>query len=413
MKSRLVVALFSAWVVIQLLDGPIRFALVAAGVPSLLYLKDVLLVAALGRVCALHGFGPSLVAGLAVIAAAGSAGVLQSRPMAQVLFAAKVAVPYLFGAACGPLISDDAPGRRARLALGLAFLAVVGGVFVNQALEWPWEGMQYAIDGVGAEVQGTKVWSHMGVKRIAGFSRSSYDAAVAIALLAVALIASRDRLAWGVAVLGLAAFATVVTTTKGILLNLAIVALVFVVRAVAPRVASRFLVPSLAALFASVVVLLPLLSLVGAPFLDTSTEDRQFLLKSMNDRLESCWPEAFDLIVSDGNLLTGRGLGGLGIPQLYYETNHYNPCDNLSVFLIGNYGLLGTLFLPFLAWRVALLARMDGRLPLLLSLSGLLILSYGMTANVLESPFLALLVGLVASRGSPPSTVPARRAGSR
>ena len=56
----------------------------------------------------------------------------------------------------------------------------------------------------------------------------------------------------------------------------------------------------------------------------------------------------------------------------------------------------------FLAREVALLSQLDGPLPLLLSLNGLLILSYGMTANILENPLLAFLVGLVMAR----STVP-------
>ncbi len=398
MKSRWIVLLFAAWVICQLLDGPIRFALVVAGVPSLLYLKDLLLVGALGLSCAQHGFSPSLVASVAAIVTAGLAGMLQSLPLAQVLFAAKVAIPYLFGVACGNHVPSDVPGRRSSLALGLAFLVVVGGVFVNQAIEWPWEGMQYAIEGVGSEVKGTKVWSHMGIKRIAGLSRSSYDAAVAIALLAVSLIAIRDRIIFNMMVLGLAAYATVVTTTKGILLNLAIVSLVVVSRALSPKVASRFLVPTISAVLVLAVVILPLLSLTGKPLMDTSTDDRQFFLKSMNDRIESCWPAALDLIAEEGNLISGRGLGGLGIPQLYYETEKYNPCDNLSIFLMGNYGIFSVFLLPFFAWKVVLLARMDGPLALLLSLSGLLILSYGMTANVLENPFLAFLVGLVVSR---------------
>ncbi|MDB5351979.1 MAG: hypothetical protein JWN86_3226 [Planctomycetota bacterium] len=318
----------------------------------------------------------------------------------------KVAVPYLFGVACGGHIPAHIPGGRASRALWLAFLLVLGGVFLNQAIEWPWEGMRYAIDGVDAEVKGTKVWSHMGIKRIAGFSRSSYDAAVAIALLAVALIAARDRLMTSVAVLGLAASAAVVTTTKGILLNLAFISVIVVSRAFSPKVASRFLIPAMSALLVGAVVLLPLSSLGGTPLLDTSTDDRQFFLKSMNDRMESCWPAALDLITDDGNLLSGRGLGGLGIPQLYYETNNYNPCDSLSIFLLGNYGIFSLFVLPLFALEVAFLARCEGSFALLLSLSGLLILAYGMTSNVIENPFLALLAGLVMSRTSLPATTP-------
>ena len=418
MRARWSVALFTMWVAAQLLDGPIRYALVIAGAPWLLYVKDLLLLICLGLVCADRGFAPSLVASVAAVSMAGVAGLLQSRPPFQVLFAAKVAVPYLLGVACGEHLPAEVPGRRARWMIGVAFLVVVGGVLVNQEIEWPWEGMQYAIEGVGEEVKGTKVWSHMGVKRIAGLSRSSYDAAVAIALLGVSLIASRDRIVTSLIVLALAAYATVVTTTKGILLNLAIVSVVVVCRAFSPKAASRYFIPGLSTVLVAAVIVLPLLSLAGLPSLDAGSDDRQFLLKSMNDRIESCWPAAFELIAADGNLLSGRGLGGLGIPQLYYESENYNPCDNLSVFLIGNYGILSIFLLPFFAWKIALLARLDGPLARLLSLSGLLILSYGMTANVVENPFLSFFVGLIVSRrdsSQDPSpdgrrtTAPARR----
>jgi hypothetical protein len=393
------ILLFGCWAFSQLFDGPIRFAFVSVGMPWLLYTRDAMIGGALVLVCVRHGVDMPLRLGLLALSMAGLAGVVQGRPVGQILIAVKVAIPFLFGLACGDHIPAEVPGRRAWWVLMGAFLGVAGGIFLNSAIEWPWEGMQYAIEGVSTEMKGTKVWSHMGVKRIAGFSRSSYDAAVALAVLAVVIVSVRGRKIYAVPVLLLSAAATVVTTTKGILLNLALVSLDLLARSIHAGFERRYLVPALSSLLVFLIFLFPILSLSSTPVFDTSSDEGHFLLKSMNDRLESSWPEAFELIIEEGNLLTGRGLGGLGVPQTFFEAEKYNPCDNMLVFLLGNYGIFSAFFLPLVAWKVVLLAQAEGTFAGYVSLSGLLILSYGVTANVLESPFLGMLVGLIVARG--------------
>ena len=56
--------------------------------------------------------------------------------------------------------------------------------------------------------------------------------------------------------------------------------------------------------------------------------------------MQGAWPEAIELIHDSGNSLLGRGIGGLGTSQLYFEHDLYNPGDNMFIHIWANYGII-------------------------------------------------------------------------
>jgi hypothetical protein len=66
-------------------------------------------------------------------------------------------------------------------------ICAIIGVVINYFLEFPWEGLEYRLGGM--DIEGVRSWMELiGVKRLSGFARSSYDAAVQILLLVIFLI---------------------------------------------------------------------------------------------------------------------------------------------------------------------------------------------------------------------------------
>jgi hypothetical protein len=394
----LIPVLTALWIGSQLFDAALRQILVTAGLPWLIYARDLALLAGLVILGVENGVSRSLILSVSTLWWAGLVGLAQSRHSTQMLFALKVFLPFLFGIAWCGTIPAKVPGLRARLLLKSAFAVSVGAVILNTWIEWPWEGLTYSLEGQDREIVGARLWTTQGIKRIAGFSRSSYDAAIAVASLAITLVAGRGRLVSKLATLATAIAAVALTTTKGVLLGLGFVVIDVVARSLWPRAGRSIVGPTLAWTLGACVALLPLASWAGAVLMDTSTDLQDLLLSSMNDRLEGCWPSAWSLIVGEGNPWTGRGLGGLGTAQLYYENDLYNPGDNLLIYLVGNFGVLGVVILAGLTAKVAGLARSEEPFDRMLSLAGLLILAYGMTTSVVESPLLGLWLGLIAAR---------------
>jgi hypothetical protein len=391
-------ALAVVWIGTQCFDAPLRHVLVLVGAPWLLYIRDALLVLGMGVLCVENGVSRSLLLGGVCLGWAALVAVGQSRDLTQVLFGLKTYLPFLFGAALGATLPPATPGRRARWLARAIFAAAVAGVIANLWLEWPWEGLSYRLGDQGQEIVGARTWTTRGIKRISGFSRASFEAAIAVASLSLVLVAGRRLGVPALATLAIALATVFLTTTKGILVALALVLVDLAARSLGPAAGRVAVHSALTWTLGALVAFLPLISWSGGMLLDTSTDLQDLLLQSMNDRLESCWPAAWKLIVEDGSPWTGRGLGGIGTAQLYFEAELYNPADNLLLYLVGNFGALGALLLVALCARVARLGRSPQPLDQVLGLAGIVILAYGMTTNVVESPLLSLWLGLIASR---------------
>ncbi|MGE4530470.1 MAG: hypothetical protein AB7C98_04005 [Acidithiobacillus sp.] len=127
-----------------------------------------------------------------------------------------------------------------------------------------------------------------------------------------------------------------------------------------------------------------------------------FLFASFGDRLNWMWPDSLHLLNLDGayHWWVGRGLGGIGAAQQYFEPARHLAADNLFVYVTVYVGLpVALLLFAALWWRVVrlTLARnaVAWRLPVVLAL-----VAYGVVMNEVEESLLAFFLGLALSMSS-------------
>ena len=94
-----------------------------------------------------------------------------------------------------------------------------------------------------------------------------------------------------------------------------------------------------------------------------------------------------------GSVLFGRGLGGIGTAQSYFEPDLFNAGDNVYMYWFVVYGALafpGFLLLLARSLRLKPWRGPEERLLYCLTLATVV---YGMTTNVVENAFFALVCG--------------------
>ncbi|HEV7716857.1 MAG TPA: hypothetical protein VGO53_14765, partial [Steroidobacteraceae bacterium] len=201
-------------------EGPARYILLLAKIPSAIYLRDLAEIGLVGFAVFSWMTGerrlfPLMVA-LYVLFLHVLCGVLLLPSVIQPLLGLKVFFTFLFGMAAVTAIAEH---PRSLLWLSfLAFMVTAGGVFLNVVIDFPWAGQAY--ESAIATVQVSREWSSGGIPRLAGFARASFDAATIVLVLMVPILAGGWSIVWRVGLWALG-FATIyLTTSKGALLAL-------------------------------------------------------------------------------------------------------------------------------------------------------------------------------------------------
>ena len=203
------------------LEGPARIVLDKFHASSALYLRDV---AAAGTIAlflyrtttrGLPLINPVTVALLALSVEVIPGALNEGAPFTAIL-GMKMYLGFVFGLAIADLVSE----RAAALTPFVAFilLTCIAGVALNLAYVFPWEGQAY--DTAFGSIQATRVWFTAGEdRRLSGFTRASYHAAMFAGVAGVYLLGRVKNvlLQWVLSVLTLACI--YLTTTKGMLLG--------------------------------------------------------------------------------------------------------------------------------------------------------------------------------------------------
>jgi hypothetical protein len=230
------------------------------------------------------------------------------------------------------------------------------------------------------------------VPRLAGFARASFDAATIVLVLTVPILASRWNVLWRVA-LWVLAFATIwLTTSKGALLALAALA---VWRVLEGFRAPRQWVIGWTLFFAACCAALPIAAVQFGFGVRRSTVASW--LSSFMDRVDFMWPDALSGWLEHGSLFIGRGLGGIGFPQLGLEWWRYNAADNLMIYLLVSFGLLALVYVAVLLRGVAQTFDANEVDPFFARcVRGwtVVLFSYGCTSNMIEQPLMNLVIGI-------------------
>ena len=377
------------------LQAPLRFGLGYLYLDVFIYLPKLLMLAAVVLLPWLRfrASAPALViSGLAALYLLWGA-VNLSSPV-QAAFGLWVLVPLLFGLWAGA-VTQIAQWRRL---FCLLFVTAATGVLLDPFLDYPWSGQ--ALELLGKSIEMSRQWTAFGLERYAGFARASFNAASQLLIFGVMLVVLIHRrlaklLVWLVAGAGIA-----MTTSKGPLGAWLLLSLYF-----AGGVLSRW--PRYWMQLWLVVLTIALLAMILLPLstlwirYDPSFQGHasKFLFASFGDRLTWMWPDSLRLLDLNGSWhwWVGRGLGGIGGAQQYFESERYLAADNLFVYVAVYVGLPMSLLLFIAMWwrivRLILSRDMEAwRLPVLLAL-----IVYGAVVNEVEEGLLALFLGLALS----------------
>lgn len=377
----------------QLAGGVVRWILDMVGAAAATYIPNLFMVACVAWIAGLDFVNGrtsrGLVLFLTMLALSMVVGYLSTKNVVQVVFGLWVFTPILFGLACAPVLLQS--NKWTLPLLTAIFIVAAGGVVAHNFVAYPWVGVSYSVGGV--ELEGAREWQTTGgAQRLSGFARSSFDVAgqilVSASLLALQLRSGAVRLVLWI----LATAAISMSTSKGILLALAMAALATeaIVRR-EPQVLRGVLSLGILWLFVP-----PILGWTMDWSQAARTDIDNPLYGSFLDRMNDMWPRAWELAFELGLPPLGRGIGGIGVPVSMFEPALANAGDNIFVYCLV---ILGVLALPLFALGFVALFRLcacladDAVRPAMVM--AVVVIWYGGVSNILEHAVLAFCFGLV------------------
>jgi hypothetical protein len=374
----------------QVLDGPLRYLLDLVGAVPLLYARDAILLLIISHAVLTSlirwRINAALFSILLTLGAFSIVALIYVENILQILFSLKLMLPLIVGAICGRSVSIlNKFFKRHFIAL---FLIAVSGVLLHSQVKLPWIGGSYEIQGI--QIERSFERNTTGFDRLTGFSRSNFEVASQVLLLWIFIhMHEHSRIVRGFYWL-CAGSAILLSTTKGIIATFLIINFVITLFSVSIRlekIKAHILFSILSAMVA-----LPLLS--REMDVDVSNPDDVFIFASFNDRIINGWPPVIDNIFENGNVVTGRGVGGTGAGEHYFSQTILGAPDNLFVYLFSWFGLFGVLMLLLVCWKSRnLQVRSASDYTNYLWL--LAIYTFGLSSSTIESPFFATIAGLV------------------
>lgn len=390
-RERVILLAALAFVVATSLAGPLRMYLSMVGLSPLIYVPNLMMLVSV----AWHGLmephekGFSALTLIAVLLPVHAAIIgLQFVSPLQVAMGIYVLLPFWFGLTCGPVLLKN--WQIVARYIPFLWLVVAAGVLGNSFLDYPWEGFGYALGNL--DVEGSRQWyATGGGKRLAGFSRASFDAAVQLQLLGMLLALQTRNPVLRALVWGITCYAIIPTNSKGILMVAVVITPVVLFRDRLPESPLR----ALPAIFGMIALAMPVSTLLltfNNQFANPTLANAAY---SFYDRLNYMWPEAWRLLDEQGSLLLGRGLGGIGTAQTYFESALFNAGDNIFMYWFVVFGwtaIPGFILLIIRTLKVKPCSSPDQMRVYAMLMS---IVVYGVMTNIVENAVFALVCGLI------------------
>lgn len=394
--DHVVLAVLFVFLAVEVFQGALRYYLTAIGMPFLIYTPKLLVVIAfitliLNIVWTLHIRRPLLLATM-LFSVFLLVGLYYTNNAVQPMFGVYALLPVLFA-----ILAEPACSRfRERLVpyAALLWLCAAAGVVYDCFSDVPWAGLAYQLGEL--EVEGSRAWTYQGVERIAGFSRASFEAANQLLFLALPWVILGRRKSLGVLVWVATGTLIVLTTTKktvGVYLFLTLM-LLLIDTTLVPRTIKRMVSTAAPVAVVLVGIILPLSTLIVDYRLNLDSYVSAFLFASFEDRLDWMWPQSIALISDHGSFLLGRGIGGIGAAQQYFEPQLYSPADNLYLYLYATFGVASLALIGGYTANICWLNVDRDRWSRLLWFLAIAVLMSGWAANCIEGPFTASILGL-------------------
>ncbi len=375
-------------------EGPVRFVLSQLKIATLLYARDLIPASVIFASLVLKrpNFGHQKVQLQLIIYLLITtlfATVLLSNGFFSGLFAIKLFSTFLLGLAGYTAII--AYPQRFKYATIILFCITLVGVLINKFYVYPWEGGSFE-SAFGTTDMSRVWWVAGGERRLAGFTRASPVAAGIIAITGAAMMVS-IRNYWTRIIIIVAGITGIyLTTSKGLILSyLAVSAIAALpMQSTVRTVAAK----SFATLFFVLGLFAPLVSWIfnpGFSFLRSSPR----LVSSFADRMSNSWPETVDGFTHWYNWIVGQGLGSVGLPAYFSgKMRHIPAVDNLHLFLMGNFGLIGTMIFAFFFARLFTYANNQRSISNSAFAVALIGLGYGTVSNIADDSFSPIILGL-------------------
>jgi hypothetical protein len=378
------------------LEGPLRYYLTDLEIPWAIYVRDILVVM-LGfwfiiKNCLIVDYNKIIYYFVCIMIFHSIIGLIYLPDFYMVLFGVKIFLPILIGLGSYYVFVKNL--NKIKIMFMILFIISVAGIFINYFVEFPWEGFTYSIDIFTIEATRLEEFT-FGIKRLMGFHRFASDAAIQIILINVFLIVHVNNKIYKIIIWALAGLAILLSTVKGIILSYLLISLLLIIQAADNKLIEHYkMYRKLYLVFMLIALLLPFISYCDIMYQDIQLPEyiSNLLFTSFTSRTSEMWPQAIKIILSHGNFVLGRGLGGLGQSQVFFENYLFNPADNIFIYLYAQFGVLGVFYLIYFYIKSR---SLNSNQELYLCLLALIIFQYGITQNIIESSSLCLYIGFL------------------
>jgi hypothetical protein len=376
-----------------IIESPLRFVLFKVHLSVLLYLRDMVLV------FLVYLYFVKIIKKLVVdkytlvlfqiILFFSFIGFIYTSNFLMVPFGIKTLLPFIAAFVWGEKLIDSI--LNSKKVIWFFYIACCCGLIINLFYNYPWDNLNYSIGNFN--VRGVRTFTAIEViRRLNGFSNSPQKISDQIMILTLIYFCMfRGYKKWLIWICGLVFL--VLTTCKTVIICLIIVGIFSIIKKIIP--------PKLKILQKSLII--PLLLIIGLPLISQNivinsngkrSIEEEFLLGSLFSRGQSTWPDAFNLIATHGNWLTGRGIGGIGGVQTYFEPELYSPGDNMFVYLYGLFGIFA-FFIIFLYFYKSQFIKLNSSKNLFFFYLSVFIFWNGITTHGIEDGFMLIFYGLL------------------
>lgn len=389
--GRLIFGFFYVFLASLVFEGPIRYLFSFFNVNILVYLPKVILISVLFFYVIILGQANKRVWYLLSVMLLFFVVGVFNLGIKQALFGLWVFVPFIYGLMFSGFIFNV---KYYKWYIKL-FLFCFAGVFFGLFIHYPWSGLQVSV--LGKAVTASLEWDTMGINRDAGFSRASYSAAAQLICLAVLIIYMSRSIYTNILIWVLCGIGLVMTTTKGAFGAWIVLSIYYLIYFGTKQHLLRYIYSVVVIiLFGLLCIILPLTTYFYGYSSGFQSIIVSFIFSSFMDRLVWMWPDSFHLleIGKISSLFFGRGIGGIGASQSYFEPQYYRAADNIFVYIMVDFGfILAVIFMIYL--MATALRKGKGHQYLFVIPVIVMLFSYGLVTNIIEDPFLSALLGCV------------------
>lgn len=375
-----------------ILEGPLRYVLNVVGLDFIIYVRDIFaLIAILASAISIKKQSFKLDAflflTLYIVAFFSVIGYYFTGHILQVIFGIKILIPIFLGISFYKYFLKFYFKSKSLIIVTYWIISI--GLIFGIAFQFPWA--QLSIEVGDQEINVNRNWTYLGFFRPSGFTRSSFSVAgqlliVSLLLMSFSSIRRKSKFfAWIIA-----GILIVMTTTKGVILGFLICSLLILSFSFFKN---RILKLAPVALL-SMMVLVPTFILVLNLKLNLESDVQRFVFLSFQERIERVWPGVINLLQEEGSFILGRGVGGVGTAQSFFESSNYVSPDNLFLYLFSVFGFFGILLIIILLIKLLQKNYSEKGIEYFFYLLGVFIFSYGIISTAIEDPFYGFFFGL-------------------